>query len=133
MRVGKTIRHAQIEPSHLPSLIGNSCKALRPHEGLVSAYLNCYLRHPAIGEWFEQHVRRGIVAILNDSILGELPVVLPPLEVQHEIGEIASSFDQKIQVHERIATTTRALRDRLVPELLVGSTAAGPRSRKKSR
>jgi restriction endonuclease S subunit len=67
-----------------------------------------------------QQFRSGIVSTATTGRIAALPVVLPPLDVQHAIVDVVRTLDDKIEVHEEIVRTTQTLRDLLVPQLLSG-------------
>jgi type I restriction enzyme, S subunit len=121
VRVGSRFRHARADPTMKGWLMGSSCIRLRPRVDLAPAYLDCYLTHPSVRDWLAQQSRSGIVPTATTGRIAALPVVLPPLDVQHAIVDVVQTLDDKIEVHEEIVRTTQTLRDLLVPQLLSGN------------
>lgn len=121
VRVGGRCRHARADPAKEGWLMGSSCIRLRPGVDLASAYLDCYLAHPSVQDWLAQQFRAGIVSTATTGRIAALPVVLPPLDVQHAIVDVVRTLDDKIEVHEEIVRTTQTLRDLLIPQLLSGN------------
>jgi restriction endonuclease S subunit len=123
VRVGSRFRHARADPTKEGWLMGSSCIRLRPRPGanLASAYLDCYLTHPSVRDWLAQQSRSGIVPTATTGRIAALPVVLPPLAVQHVVVDVVQTLDDKIEVHEEIVRTTQTLRNLLIPQLLSGN------------
>lgn len=55
---------------------------------------------------------------MGAPVLGALPVVAPPQEVQANAAEVLHALDDKIVAHERISRTTETLRDTFLVQLL---------------
>lgn len=100
---------------------------VRPHDPAQAPYLVAYLARRATADWLE---RRAVGTTGMRSItvrtLSELPVMLPPLEQQREIGVTLAAVDEKIRAHEEIVRTTSALRDTLSDLLMSGRLPARP-------
>lgn len=121
VRVGGAIRHALAGPEHDDWIQGGSCVRLRVDtDDVIPAYLNCYLSHPAVGDWLTQRTRRGVVSTRTTATIATLPVVVPPYEVQLAAIETIDALDAKIRVHEETVRVTGALRDVVLQRLLSG-------------
>ena len=70
-------------------------------------------------------VRGTMVPTLSAPMLGALPVVAPPQEVQANTAEVLYALDDKIVAHERISRTTETLRNTLLVQLLVAGDNTG--------
>ncbi|MET8863564.1 restriction endonuclease subunit S [Nonomuraea sp. NPDC004580] len=93
-------------------------------EGVDRHYLNNYLSHPAVLDWLTRNSVRSPIPSISTTVLGTLPVALPPQEVQRSIGHALHTLSEKIEAHERIAEATAALRDTLLPLLISGAVIA---------
>ncbi|GAA2618358.1 hypothetical protein GCM10010307_00310 [Streptomyces vastus] len=100
---------------------------VRPHDLTQTPYLVAYLARRATADWLE---RRAVGTTGMRSItvrtLSDLPVMLPPLDKQREIGAALAAVDEKIRAHEEIVRTTSALRDTLSDLLMSGRLQARP-------
>jgi restriction endonuclease S subunit len=130
IRIRSTTKHALVAPAQAGWLMGSSSIRIRIPAGsrwdISPKYLSCYLRHPAVQEFLTQLTHQGVLPNLTVATVAKLPLVLPPLETQLAIVEVAWAAEDKIQVHENIARTTQQLRDVLLPQMLSGVVAAGP-------
>jgi restriction endonuclease S subunit len=63
-------------------------------------------------------VKQGIQPSLTQSSLKNLPIALPPMDIQQEIAEVAQAFRQKIEAHERVVGLTRELYKKVVPQMV---------------
>jgi restriction endonuclease S subunit len=100
---------------------------VRPHDPAQAPYLVAYLARRATADWLE---RRAVGTTGMRSItvrtLSELPVMLPPVEQQRDIGVTLAAVDEKIRAHEEIVRTTSALRDILSDLLMSGRLPTRP-------
>lgn len=130
IRIRSTTKHALVTSAQARWLMGSSSIRIRIPAGsrwdISPKYLSCYLRHPSVQEFLTQLTHQGILPNLTVDTVTKLPLVLPPLETQIAIVEVARAAEDKIQMHENIARTTQHLRDALLPQLLSGEVTAGP-------
>lgn len=106
-------------------LISSACLLLRVRALVSAPYLVYYLGHPAVRHWIGGNAGGAVIPTLSTSMLGALPVVVPPEAVQASVADVLGALDDKVVVHERISDTTAALRDALLPQLLSGTNPAG--------
>jgi len=85
---------------------------------LLPSYLHCYLMHPSVLEFLGQQVKHGIQPSLTQREIRNLPIAVPPVDVQHEIADVAQAFRNKIEVHEQIVRLTRQLYKQVVPQMV---------------
>jgi restriction endonuclease S subunit len=106
-------------------IFGTGLICLRPFDGVDPQFLYFYLTHPAVTGWLTSHAQ-GSTAISSISarVLGTLPVSVPPLPTQRDIGRALATLNDKIEAHQRICRTTAELRDALLPLLLTGRLSA---------
>jgi type I restriction enzyme, S subunit len=121
VRTGELGRHAMVAPEQADRLFSNGLLRLRPHEIAISGYLSYYLSHPAVRVWMKRSATGSAIPTLSTTMLGSLPVVVPPSEVQANVTEILDALNQKIIIHEKICSRTADLRDALLPILIAGS------------
>ena len=55
--------------------------------------------------WITQHAIGATMANLNTSIMGAVPLVLPPLPEQRAIAHVLGAIDDKIDLNRRMAAT----------------------------
>ncbi|MFI7003600.1 N-6 DNA methylase [Nocardia sp. NPDC050175] len=83
---------------------GTGCFVLRLPATLDADYLAAYLRSPMAREWLDSHSTGGMsMKTISLSVLGNLPVVVPDLDVQRAIAESMA----------RLAAAERLLQEQL--------------------
>lgn len=110
--------HGLASFEHEGAIVDGSCMLLRSNDGLLGEYLYLYFTHPAVREWLASRSHRGLITNMRQGTLSELPVLIPPLTQQQEIANLFRALDEKINVHEQIAATSRTLRNLLIEPLL---------------
>ncbi|MFF0477283.1 restriction endonuclease subunit S [Streptomyces sp. NPDC004284] len=93
---------------------------VRARAELDPEYLATYLSASAAQGWFQRVATGSAVRHISTKMLGQLPVRLPPLAEQHEIGRTLAALDEKVRAHEEVVRTTRALRGALADLLASG-------------
>lgn len=121
VRTGELGRQALIGPASTGWLFNGSCLRIRSQEMVTSRYLLYYLSHPAVRDWILRNAMGSTVPSLSSETLRSLPVLMPPLDAQHAIGDVLGALDEKVAVHDQISRTTAQLRDSLLSLLLTGS------------
>lgn len=119
-RTGELGRNALVEEGQAGWLLGAGCMRLRSADGVIAIYLTYYLANSAVRDWIQRNATGSAISSISTRTLNRMPIVLPPLSVQREIGEILGALDAKIAVHDQIGTATAALRDSLLPLLMTG-------------
>lgn len=121
-RLSGRIDHVIIGQREAGMLMGGSTiriQVTEPARGvLLPFYLHCYLMHPAVLEFLGQQVKQGVQPSLTQSSLRNLPIALPPMDIQREIAEVAQAFRNKIEAHERVAGLARQLYKQVVPQMV---------------
>ncbi|MEV4494560.1 restriction endonuclease subunit S [Micromonospora arborensis] len=121
-RLSGRINHVIIGEREAGMLMGGSTIRIQvtvPARGvLLPIYLHCYLMHPTVLEFLGQQVKQGVQPSLTQSSLRNLPIALPPMDIQREIAEVAQAFRNKIEAHERVAGLTRQLYKQVVPQMV---------------
>lgn len=85
-------------------LLGYHCAVLTPNSALEdSKYLNAYMHSNIVHKYFENNASgSGQRYTLSYNALLNIPVLLPDLELQKEIGQIFSNIDRKITLNRQI-------------------------------
>lgn len=121
-RLSGRINHVIIGEREAGMLMGGSTIRIKLTEAartvLLPYYLHCYLMHPVVLEFLGQQVKQGIQPSLTQSSLKNLPIALPPMDIQQEIAEVAQAFRHKIEAHERVVRLTRELYKQVVPQIV---------------
>ena len=92
-------------------LLGYHCAVITPNSALVdSKYLNAYLHSNIVHKYFENNASgSGQRYTLSYDALLNIPVLLPDLELQKEIGHIFSNIDRKIAINRQINDNLEAM------------------------
>ncbi|ONI87290.1 hypothetical protein ALI22I_22910 [Saccharothrix sp. ALI-22-I] len=122
LRTGRLGRQGLVEAEQEGWLFGPGCLRVRMRSEVYPAYVVYYLGHPAVQDWIVGNARGGVIPTLSTRMLGSLPVVVPPADLQAQLGDVLAALDDKVVVHERISTTTASLRDALLLRLLNGAS-----------
>lgn len=98
-RRGDVEKHAFISGDK-PYLCGTGCLRVRANkEKVYPRYLSLFLSRPETKRWLSQHAIGSNMMNLNTSILGNVPVFLPSMDIQIEIAESLQAIDDKIQLN----------------------------------
>jgi hypothetical protein len=122
-RTGHIGRQALVTAKQHDWLIDSACLRLRVRQMISAPYLVYYFGHPAVHDWIIRNVRGAVIPSLSTKMLGALPVVVPPDDVQARVAETLSALDDKIIIHQQISRTTADLRDAVLLRLLPGARA----------
>lgn len=117
-RTGTLGRYGLVQPEQGNWLLGPGCMRLRPTERVDPGYLTYYLNSPAASAWLSGNATGSAIQYISTKTLGRMPLALPPLAVQREIGAILGTLDSDIMIQSQISTTTQALGDLLLPLLM---------------
>ncbi len=85
-------------------LVSTGFVTITAKEGVDAQYLYYYLSQPQITTYLHAIAEQRVSTYpaLNVSDLEELPITVPPLRIQQEIGEMLSCLDAKIDINNRI-------------------------------
>jgi type I restriction enzyme S subunit len=110
---------ALVSPAENGSLCGTGCLRARINtEKALPTFIAAYLGSPFAIQWLNEHAVGQTMLNLNTSIIGALPVPIPPLNEQHRIAEILSSVDEAIQTTRAVVEQTRKVRQGVLKRLL---------------
>ncbi|MFJ9188685.1 MULTISPECIES: restriction endonuclease subunit S [Streptomyces] len=119
-RRGDVKRRALVREHEAGWLCGTGCLRVRVGASTRPLFISYYLGEPEIQDWVAQHAVGATMPNLNTSILGEVPVVLPPVDVVDGVHERLAALDRSA-VHVTNENSTLAdLRDTLLPQLVTG-------------
>ncbi|MEV5339067.1 restriction endonuclease subunit S [Streptomyces sp. NPDC052676] len=126
-RTGTVGRAALVTTNEQGWLYNSHLLRLRPHDPAQTPYLLAYLTRRATAQWLESRAV-GTTGMRSITVrtLSELPVTLPPLDQQRDIGAALAAVDEKIRAHEDIVRTTAALREALSDLLMSGRLPPRP-------
>lgn len=109
-RRGDVEKCAYITAAQSGWLCGTGCLRIRVvKKDLDSKFCAFYLSTPEIKGWVTSNAVGTTMPNLNTSILGNLPLLLPPLPEQRAIATILSSLDDKIDLLHRQNATLEAM------------------------
>lgn len=102
-------------------LCGTGCLRVRFGQcGLNPFFGASYLGTSESRAWVVRHAVGATMPNLNTSILGALPMVVPPTALQNRFAEIVSPWDERGTIALEQSRTLAAIRDALLPKLLSG-------------
>lgn len=105
-RRGDVEKRALIREPEDGWLCGTGCLRVRlGSDGPDPQYTSYYLGHPAVRAWIVRHAHGATMPNLNTSILGALPLIVPPRTEQKRIGEMLGRLDDKIELNRRMSET----------------------------
>ncbi|MGW4895976.1 N-6 DNA methylase [Kitasatospora sp. NPDC004240] len=108
---------------------------LRLHDfrsGVDPRFVLAYLSHPRVQAWIKDRAAMATVDSIKTSAMKQLPVLLPPYEVQHRIGQLLCALDDQIAAHHQVAVAAESARVELATLLMGGAapsaygSVAGP-------
>jgi type I restriction enzyme S subunit len=84
---GNVGRVAKVEPEHLPAALNQRVARLvpKPDAGIDAQYLLRFLHSSAFSGFLEERAHGAAQANVSPSVIGEIPIPLPPLEEQQRI------------------------------------------------
>lgn len=120
-RRGDVERRSLIRDDENGWLCGTGCLRVRfGPDGLNPLFGAAYFGTAESRAWVVRHAVGATMPNLNTSILGALPLVIPPRELQDRFAEIVQPWDERATIALKQSRTLTALRDTLLPKLLSG-------------
>ena len=103
---GSIGRVVVVEELEFTSVAGHGIAAIRPSDALSPAFLKCVLASDAYQNWLRGH-SRGLIQRLSASKLHELPVPVPPMELQERaVRLVAGERGDPLAAIVRVLTNT---------------------------
>ncbi len=125
-RRGDVERRSLIRRNEHGWLCGTGCLRVRfGSSGLNPFFGASYLGTPESRAWVVRHAVGATMPNLNTSILGALPMVVPPLALQARFAQTVAPWDERGTNALRQSRTLAALRDKLLTKLLSGEMRVG--------
>lgn len=124
-RRGDVGRRSLVRASESGWLCGTGCLAARFGSDLTdvnSAYVAVYIGSSQAQRWLVDNAVGGTMPNLNTSILGSLPVWLPPKREQDRIASAIADLGATIRAIERQIAKKQAIKQGMIQQLLTGRT-----------
>ena len=96
-------------------VLGYHCALITPNPTIVDGkYLNAFMHTQYIQKYFENNASgSGQRYTLSNDTIGNIPVLLPSMEVQHTIGKLLADLDRKIELNRQINDNLEAMAKQL--------------------
>ncbi|MBM0238286.1 N-6 DNA methylase [Micromonospora sp. ATA32] len=120
VRAGELGRHGLVGAGQGGWLFNTGLLRVRPTDDILPKYLAHYFSLPEVRNWIKRHASGTAVPSINREVLAELPIVLPPSDVQHRIGRALELAQDEVRIHDQLARTAARLRETLAPLLMTG-------------
>lgn len=120
VRQGSLGRLAMVGPELAGALYNSSCARVRSGDHRVlPRYLFAYLSSSAVHKEIHQRALQGTVPSINAALLGDLPVILPPLETQEQVVAVVADVDELTLIHRATADRLEIIKQALLDDLLM--------------
>lgn len=102
-RRGDVEKHAFITANEVGALCGTGCLRVRVNPNVADPlFISFYLNRPESRTWIRLHTVGSNMPNINTDILSELPLILPALDKQRQIGNLLRSIDGKIANNKKL-------------------------------
>ncbi len=101
-RVGSVDRCSYAMPENDGWLFSGRCLRVRPQAEVDPMFLYSYLSSEKARSFIRKIAVGATMPSINTTIMGEMPVDLPPLSTQKRIGCFIDKLDSKIELNNRI-------------------------------
>lgn len=120
VRTGSTGASALVEEGQVGWLSTTNLLRLHNFQTWIDPrYLLGYLSLREVVEWIRNRsMAASVVATINASALGQLPILLPPYEEQRRIGATLSALDEQLAAYRELADATGRIHTTLSEYLL---------------
>lgn len=119
-RRGDIGRHALISDNEKGWICGTGCLRARPRGRMNPMFLSELLGHRFALEWLNANAVGQTMLNLNTSILGQLPVIVPPIDEQKRIACFLDSISVRGKKIAGQAALAEKLKAALAADLLSG-------------
>ena len=101
-RVGVVDRCSYVNDFSDGWLFSGRCLRVRVSNDIDSEFIYYALNRDIVKQFIRNIAVGATMPSINTKLLGEVPVILPPLFTQHRIASILSSLDSKIELNNKI-------------------------------
>jgi type I restriction enzyme S subunit len=100
---------AMVRPDQEGWLCGTGAILLRFRSKAIDpAFISFALSTPTTIQWLKSHAVGAVMPNLNEGVLRNLPLLVPPLNEQRAIAQILGTLDDKIELNQRMNETLEA-------------------------
>ncbi|WP_406037833.1 N-6 DNA methylase [Micromonospora sp. NBC_00898] len=124
VRTGELGRHGLARAEQQGWLFSPGLFRVRPGRDVVPEFLAHYLGLPQVRMWIRRQGSGTAVPNIQGRVLGELPIVLPPIAVQQQVGVALAILQDEARRYDQLVRTAGRLRETLVPLLMTGTLLA---------
>lgn len=110
-RRGDVTRFARVTEREVGWLCGTGCLKVRIGTGTIALpeWVAIALGAPEVKDWLVRHAIGATMPNLNTSILGAVPLKVPPIERQREAVEVCSALDDRIDLLRQTSATLESI------------------------
>ena len=116
-RRGDVTRFARVAEREVGWLCGTGCLKVRIGTGTIALpeWIAIALGAPEVKDWLVRHAVGATMPNLNTSILGAVPLRVPPIEQQREAVEVCFALDDRIDLLRQTNATLESITQALFP------------------
>ena len=107
-------------------LCGTGCFRFRPKDAVISGFLRHWVEWPSSVRWLTEHAVGQTMLNLNSSILGRLPVALPPEDERTRISSVLDASFEQMRALKRELGGFQTVKRSLMSALLTGELRVTP-------
>ena len=101
-RVGSVDRCSFVSKRYIGWMFSGRCLRVRPRKMLNAEYLYYFFLLESTKQFVRNIATGATMPSINTKFMGEVPVAVPPLDVQEEIVKVLRNLDDKIQLNTEI-------------------------------
>lgn len=101
-RVGSVDRCSFVSKRYSGWMFSGRCLRVRPRKMLNAEYLYYFFLLESTKQFVRNIATGATMPSINTKFMGEVPVAVPPLDVQEEIVKVLRNLDDKIQLNTEI-------------------------------
>ncbi|WP_226437880.1 restriction endonuclease subunit S, partial [Rhodococcus yananensis] len=118
-RKGAVDRSAWVTPREDGWFLGSDGIRLRLAPTLDTRFIAYQIQSSSARQWLLQHATGSTMLSLSRRVLENLPVIVPPIAVQHAISDVLAALDDKIAANRKLAATAESLLSARFAELSI--------------
>lgn len=101
-RVGSVDRCSFVSSEYEGWMFSGRCLRVRPCKILNSEYLYYYFQLEKIKQFVRNIATGATMPSINTKFMGEIPIIVPPLDIQEKITRVLRILDEKIDLNLQI-------------------------------